>query len=256
LSQISLMILQNMGWILLIMMAVVIPGSAKTRIRAKFFGSGVLVTLCTPDGFEQDMYMKVDMKYGVFTHKEETYIFTPQPKFVSAKIKDETTGKTNPVTQMDVPENVQQNVDEAINHRMLTDTGKTHYIGLVHKGIAVTPALLGLIKEVNKDAAEENVKQLKLINPQALSKCISQSFSQAAIENMRFSAEERGFLRRPALDALQKNKVAIAFILMAGIGVFLILSGKVDLGRIFGKYLEDGTTAVGMISWLAGMRGR
>ena len=243
-SQLSLMLLQNMGWILLIMMAVVIPGSAKTRIRAKWFGNGVLVTLCTPDGFEKDMYMKVDMKYGLFTHKEETYIFTPQPKFVNGIVIDDKTNKEVEVPQVDVPIDIQANVNEAINHRMLTDTGKTHYIGLVHKGIAVTPALLGLIKKVNKNATGDNVKQLTLINPQSLSKCISQSFSQSALENMRFSAEERGFLRRPTLDALSKNKASIVFLLILVIGGYLLLSGRIDLDRIFGSYLEAGTTAI------------
>lgn len=236
LSQVSGLLIQVLPWAALIAFIVFMPGSAKTRMRAKFLRSGVIVTLCTPDGFEQDRFMKVDTKYGLFTQREETYIFTPQPKFVNKTIEDET-GKDVNVEQMDVPDNVKQNVDEAINHRSLTDTGKAHYIGLVNKGVAVTPALLALIKEVNSEASADKVKQITLITPQALSTCISQSFSQSALEYMRFSAEERGFLRRPVMDLLQKNKVSIVFLLLLVIGGYMIMSGKVDLGRIFGDYL-------------------
>ena len=233
LSQVSLLLIQVLPWAALIAFIVFMPGSAKTRMRAKFIRSGVLVTLCTPDGFEQDRFMKMDMKYGLFTHRDETYIFTPQPKFVKATDAD--TGEE--VEQMEAPINVKATMDEAINHRMLTDTGKAHYIGLVHKGIAVTPALLGLIKEVNSEAVADKVKQVTLITPQALSTCISQSFSQSALEYMRFSAEERGFLRRPVMDMLQKNKVSIVFLLLLVIGGYMIMSGKVDIGSIFGDYL-------------------
>lgn len=233
LSQVSGLLIQVLPWAALIAFIVFMPGSAKTRIRAKFLRSGVIVTLCTPDGFEQDRFMKVDTKYGLFTQREETYIFTPQPKFVKA---------TNPETdekeeQMEVPTNMKAIVDEAITHRTLTDTGKAHYSGLVHKGIAVTPALLELIKKVNSEASADKVKQITLITPQALSTCISQSFSQSALEYMRFSAEERGFLRRPVMDLLQKNKVSIVFLLLLVIGGYMIMSGKVDLSRIFGDYL-------------------
>ena len=244
LSQFSLLLLQMLPWVLLIALLVFLPGSAKTRLRAKLLRSGVIVTLCTPDGFEQDRFMKADMKYGLFTHREETYIFTPQPKFVK-----ETNPETNEKeTKVDVPDNVKQNMDEAINHRSLTDTGKTHYIGLVKKGVAVTPALLALIKKVNSKANPEKVKQINLITPQALSTCISQSFSQSALEYMRFSAEERGFLRKPLSDALQKNKVSIVFLILLVVGGYMIITGKVDLSRIFGKYL--GETAPALISSL------
>lgn len=223
------------------MLVTYIPRSAKARMHAKFARSGVLVTLCTPDGYEQDTFMKVDTKYGLFTYKDETYIFTPQPKFVTSEdVETEEKGED----QMDIPDNVKQNVDEAINHRSLTDTGKAHYIGLVNKGVAVTPALLELIKKVNQKASPDKVKQITLITPQTLSTCISQSFSQSALEYMRFSAEERGFLRRPLMDALQKNKVSIVLLMIIVIAGYMIITGKIDMTRIFGKYLGDATVSL------------
>lgn len=240
LSQVSFLLIQVLPWVAFVAFIVFMPDSAKTRIRAKFLRSGVLVTLCTPDGFEKDMFMKVDMKYGLFTHRDETYIFTPQPKY---KTPDPESKEEKEL--LDVPENVKKNVDEAINNRTLTDTGKAHYIGLTQKGIAVTPALLKLIKEVNSDASPDKVKLVTLITPQDLSTCISQSFSQSALEYMRFSAEERGFLRRPMMDALQRNKVSIVFLLLIVIAGYMVISGKIDLGRLFGKYLGDTTTSLG-----------
>ena len=203
------------------------PKSGWLRWVAKRSKTGTIVTLIHPDGFEQDLFMKADLNHGVFTKGEDTYIFTPNPRFVEEN-------QENPIN---IPVDQQKIIDEAIMHRSLTDTGKAHFTGLVSKGIAVTPAFLELIKKINYNAKTDNIKLLNLVEPQILKKYFPGTFSQALIQNIKFAAERRGFLRRPVQDFLSKNAMPIGIIIIIGIIGYMVLSGKIDLARIFGGFL-------------------
>jgi len=211
-------------------------------LKAKFAKAGVLVTLVFDDGFERDELMKVDLQSGIFTHGKETVIFTPDPVFVDEppKITDLSGTTVKGRKSVDVPIDQKKIIDEAILNRSFTDTGKAHYTCLISKGIAVTPTLLKLIKDVNSRADESKIYLGNLVEPQILKSYFKGTFSAATLQNMEFAAERRGFLRRPMQDFFDKNKISIVFVLLIVIVGYMILSGKVDLSRIFGGFLPGG----------------
>ena len=216
----------------LVLFILAIPGSGWTRIKAKMKKTGVIVTTCTDDGFEKDYVMKADLDHGIFSGKKETLVFTPEPKFVDREVEveneDGTTEKVKK-TMLDITTNKKKVIDEAIQHRSFTDTGLPHYTGLASKGIAVTPRLLALIKEVNMDAEEDQIRHFTLIEPHILKSYIRSTFSQQTIENIKFAAEQRGFLRKPMADGIKKYAIPIMLILVVGVAIWAILSGYIDL---------------------------
>ena len=105
------------------------PRSAKVRLKSKFKKTGAIVTLCYDDGYEKDEYMQVDIKHGIFTKGDDTYIFTPNPVFI-----EQGQGKGRPKKEaLELPFKTKEIIDEAVLKRSYTDTGKPHYIGLVKR---------------------------------------------------------------------------------------------------------------------------
>ena len=218
----------------IIFVYILLPGSARTRFKARYFArTGALVTLVTDDGFEVDKIMKVDLESGILTDGRKTIIFTPDPVFVDEILKDGTKKTVmEPTTQQ------KKTIDSAIQMRCFTDTGKPHYICLVNKGIAVSPELLGLIQKVDSRVTEKSViNQGDLVNPQILKTYFKGTFSASTLSNMEFAAERRGFLRRPMQDFLSKNALPLGMILIVVIIGYMLISGKIDIARIFGGVL-------------------
>ncbi|GAH12460.1 unnamed protein product, partial [marine sediment metagenome] len=114
-------------------------------------------------------------------------------------------------------------IDEAIQHRSFTDTGLPHYTGLASKGIAVTPQLLALIKEVDMDADENRIRFFQMVKPEILKSYIRATFSQQTIENIKFAAEQRGFLRKPMSDGLKKFAIPVMLLLVVGVAIWAVL---------------------------------
>lgn len=237
-------------WILFVLVAgllgyifLTMPKSGWVRWKAKRSKSGVIVTLCSADGFEEDRFMKADLDNGVFTtiKGEEAYVFTPNPKFATGDLNGESGqlagSRVQSQNSIDVSTEEQKIIDEAILHRSFSDTGKAHYTGLVTKGIAVTPKFLKLVKHLNDNVDEKKIYHIDLVDPQKLQNYFKGTFNMGMIRNITFAAEQRGFLRRPMQDFLGKNKFTIVFLLIIVLGGYMILSGKIDLGRIFGKYM-------------------
>lgn len=218
---------------------VLLPGSARTRFKARYFArSGALVTLVTDDGYEKDVMMKVDLESGILTDGKKTIIFTPNPVFADEVIEGETKKLMTPTTDK------KKTIDSAIQKRSFTDTGKAHYVCLVNKGIAVTPELLGLIQAVDNQVTEKSeINQGDLVDPQILKSYFKGTFSATTLTNMEFAAERRGFLRRPMQDFLSKNALPLGMILIVVIIGYMLISGKIDIARIFGGVLPGGATS-------------
>lgn len=220
----------------IIFLYVLLPGSARTRFKARYFAkTGALVTLVTDDGFEKDKIMKVDLENGILTDGRKTIIFTPNPVFADEVLDDGSTKKAmKPTTEQ------KKTIDSAIQKRSFTDTGKPHYVCLVNKGIAVTPELLGLIQAVDTwviGTDKSEIYQGDLVDPQILKSYFKGTFSAITLSNMEYAAERRGFLRRPMQDFLSKNALPIGMILIVIIVGYMFISGKIDIARIFGGVL-------------------
>ena len=216
----------------LFLFILMIPGSGWTRIKAKIKKTGAIVTVCTDDGFEKDYVMKADLDHGIFSGKKDTLVFTPEPKFVEVKIEviqEDGTPKKVKKTMLDIPIDSKKTIDEAIQHRSFTDTGLPHYTGLASKGIAVTPRLLALIQEVNTKVDEDRIRFFKPVEPHILKSYIRATFSQQTIENIKFAAEQRGFLRKPLSDGLKKFAIPVMLLLVVGVAIWAVLSGYIDL---------------------------
>ena len=216
----------------LVLFILVIPSSGWTRIKAKIKKTGAIVTVCTDDGFEKDYVMKADLDHGIFSGKKDALVFTPEPKFVETEVEvinDDGTTRKETKTMLDITTDSKKTIDEAIQHRSFTDTGLPHYTGLASKGIAVTPRLLALIKEVNTKVDEERIRFFKLVEPHILKSYIRATFSQQTIENIKFAAEQRGYLRKPLSDNLKKFAIPIMLILVVGVAIWAVLSGYIDL---------------------------
>ena len=216
----------------LVLFILMIPKSGWTRIKAKLKKTGAIVTICTDDGFERDHVMKANLDHGIFSGKKDTLVFTPEPKFVETNVEimkeDGTTEKVKK-TMLDISTSSKKTIDEAIQHRSFTDTGLPHYTGLASKGIAVTPRLLALIKEVNMKAKEGQIRYFTLVEPHILKSYIRSTFSQQTIENIKFAAEQRGFLRKPMADGLKKFAIPVMLIFVVGLAIWAVLSGYIDL---------------------------
>jgi len=221
---------------------VLLPGSARTRFKARYFArTGALVTLVTDDGFEVDKIMKVDLENGILTDGRKTIIFTPNPVFADEEFDfigpDGTVVKKTKQVLLPTTEQ-KKTVDSAILKRSISDTGKPHYTCLVNKGIAVSPELLGLIQAVDSRVTENGrVYQGDLVDPQILKSYFKGTFSAITLSNMEYAAERRGFLRRPMQDFLSKNALPIGMILIVIIVGYMFISGKIDIARIFGGVL-------------------
>lgn len=203
-----------------------IPASAKVRIKAKMAKSGVLVTLCGDDGFEHDSLMTAEMGHGLFSKGDETYVFTPDPKYVDDEENSEP--DENKVEKLEKSSDAKKLIDHAIQHRMFTDTGKPHFIGLISKGIAVTPALLKLIQDVNHNTDEKKIDQIDLIEPQILKTYIRRTFSDSMIQTLKFKHERMGELRRPMADAIKKL-LPWGLIIAAIIVIYLVLGSGIEV---------------------------
>ena len=216
----------------LVLFMLAIPGSGWTRIKAKLKKSGAIVTVCTDDGFEKDYVMKANLDHGIFSGKGKTLIFTPEPKFVENEVvvlDENQIPSTVKKTMLEIPIASKKIIDEAIQHRSFTDTGLPHYTGLASKGIAVTPQLLALIKEVDMNADENRIRFFQMVQPEILKSYIRATFSQQTIENIKFAAEQRGFLRKPMSDGLKKFAIPIMLLLVVGVAIWAVLSGYIDL---------------------------
>jgi len=216
----------------LFLIMLIIPSSGWTRIKAKLKKTGAIVTVCTDDGFEKDYVMKANLDHGIFSGKGETLIFTPEPKFVEGNVvvlDENAMPSTVNKTMLEIPIASKKIIDEAIQHRSFTDTGLPHYSGLASKGIAVTPQLLALIKEVDMKADENRIRFFQLVQPHILKSYIRATFSQQTIENIKFAAEQRGYLRKPLSDGIKKFALPVMLILVVGVAIWAVLSGYIDL---------------------------
>lgn len=213
------------------------PGSGWTRFKAKLKRTGVLVSLCGDDGFERDVIMKASMGHGIFSKGDSTYVFTPDPKYHEEEVEEKNPDGTTKLVKknmLEITTDQKKIIDEAIQKRMFTDTGKPHYVGLVSKGVAVTPELLALIQNVNKNAKENKINQIDLIEPQILKTYIRKTFSETLIDSLTFAAERKGYLRRPVQDFISKNKIPIGLLLICGLIAILILTGQIDISGLLG----------------------
>lgn len=219
--------------VLFILFVLAIPKSGWARIIAKRKKTGALVTLCSDDGFEKDYVMKADAQNGIFSGRKDTLVFTPDPQFVEEEVevvqKDGTTVlEKKPF--LDLTADKKKIMDEAIQTRSFTDTGLPHFTGLLTKRIAVTPRFLELIKKINRGFKEnDKVGLITLVEPHSLKSYFKGTFSQQMIENIKFAAERRGFLRKPIQDNLKKAAIPVMLILFILFVYWAISSGYIDL---------------------------
>lgn len=129
-----------------VIMTVLMPKSGWVRFRARLAREGVLVSLFTDEGFEKTELMKSDLGQGILSGNPVSYIFTPRPPVITQGDKE----------LVDLSEDVTANLNEALSHRLFTDTGKPLYLGYVGKSVGVTARLLKVIKDV------QGKKRLKL----------------------------------------------------------------------------------------------
>lgn len=219
---------------LLILLWILLPGSAKTRLSARLKGNCVLVSLFSDEGFEKTEVMYSDMGQGILTGNPVSYIFTPRPPTITEN------GKNHTYDLVEDPEGIKENLDEALSHRMYSDTGKPLYLAYIGKSVAVTPALLKIIAETNKkktlkiknkEETEVDVKKVTLLDPRTLKTYVSKTFSRSLIESIKLENQREGFLRRPVQDAIKKFGIPIILIVVIAIAA-LVLSGEIDLGQL------------------------
>jgi len=185
-----------------------LPGSAKTLLRARLSRSGSLVLLCDDDGYARLELMK-EAGMGVLRGNPTSYVFTPRP----AKI-----GEAG-----DVGEAERAVLEEAILHRHFTDCGKPLYIGYVGDSVAVTPRLLKLMREAGEGAGEDP-QGVELLDPRVIRSYLKYSFSPQLIDALALAHEQMAELRKPASTAL-KIAIPATAILIAIIVAYMLLQG-------------------------------
>lgn len=211
---------------LFFMLILFMPKSARIRLKARMKRKGILVTLFSDDGFERTELMQSDLGQGILTGNPTTYIFTPRPARIVKKVGRSKKG------YVDVAEDQKKNIDEAMLHRLVSDTGKMYLIGYIGKSLAITPKLLELIKKVNRRAIKEDVKELELLDPRILKQYMSTTISRSAIESLKFEHERIGYLRRPVSDKLRKLVLPIGLIVIILIFAYLFLTGDIDFSTL------------------------
>lgn len=223
-----------------ILMTVLLPKSGWIRLKARLSRDCVIVQLFTDEGFEKVELMKSDLGQGILSGNPISYIFTPRPPVIAEGDAKEL---------VDLSPDIKANLDEALTHRFITDTGKALFMGYVGKSVAVTPKLAKIIKEVHGkkklklkkktdeevDEAPIEVRLLTLLNPLLLKLYIGRTFTRSLIESIKAENERKGFLRKPAPMAfLSNNPIPIILILIVILVVGSVLTGGIDLQAMFG----------------------
>ena len=224
--------------VLFVMTWLLMPGSARTRFKARLKGNCVLVSLFSDEGFEKTEIMYSDLGQGILTGNPVSYLFTPRPPTIT-----ETTQTDEEKSEYDLatdPDEIKANLDEALLNRMYSDTGKPYYLAYIGKSVAVTPALLKIIADTNKkktlklkdgEEPKVEVKKITLLDPRTLKTYVSKTFSRSLIESIKLENQREGFLRRPVQDALKKFGVPFIVIVILILGA-LVLTGEIDLNAL------------------------
>ena len=209
----------------------IIPSSAWARIKAKLKRNCVIVVLFNDEGFEKTELMKSDLGQGIFSGNPISYIFTPRPTWSKIKVKVPNRKNKKTIEAIDISEKTQENLNEALTHRMITDTGKPIYYGYIGKSVAVTPRFLDIVKKVNKKA---NIfKTLELLDPRLLKVYVGKTLSPSLIETIKAENERKGYLRRPVSDTLKKMALPIGLLMIILVVGILLMTGQIDLSGIF-----------------------
>lgn len=203
----------------------IMPKSAWVRFKAKLRRSGVLVSLFTDEGFERTEIMRSDLGQGILSGNPVSYIFTPRPPVVTKRGKE--------LIDLNMSDDQERALSEALSHRLFSDTGKPLFLGYVGKSAAVTPKLLEIIKKTSRKKNPE-IKTLTLLDPRQLKLYIGKTFSRSLIESIKFENERKGYLRRPVKDFVSRMKLPIGIILIIAVLAFVLLSGGIDLSGILG----------------------
>ena len=199
-----------------------LPKSAMVRLKAKWRKKGVLVTLCSDAGFEETLLMQADMGAGIFSQGVETYVFTPSPPYVTEE----------GAKKLDLNDDVKKNLDEALQTRMFTDTGKPHYIGCGGTGVATTPKMLQKIREVNRRAKEDRVKTIDLLDPKLLKTYLEMSFPPELMKIIRFKHEKIGEDKKPVSDAIKRFALPGGIFVLIIIVLYMFSKGQIKLPSI------------------------
>ena len=114
---------------------------------------------------------------------------------------------------------------------MYSDTGKPLYLAYSGKSVAVTPALLAIIKKVSRRRRVDEVKKVELLDPRTLKVYMPKTFSRSLIESIKLENQREGYLRRPLEDKLKKFGIPFIVIIVLIIGA-LVLTGEIDLNSL------------------------
>ena len=215
-----------------ILMMVLMPKSGWIRFRARMSREGVLVSLFTDEGFEKTELMKSDLGQGILSGNPVSYIFTPRPPVITQDDKE----------LVDLSEDVTANLNEALSHRLFTDTGKPLYLGYVGKSVGVTPRLLKVIKDVQgqkrlklkkkegEDGKYIHVRLIEFLDPRCLKIWIGKTLSRSLIESIKAENERKGYLRKPApIEFLTKNPIPVIAIIIVILVGLAMASGNLDI---------------------------
>lgn len=218
-----------------VLMTLLLPKSGWVRLKARLRRDCVLVSLFSDEGFERTELMKSDLGQGILSGNPVSYIFTPRPPVIKQEDGKEL---------VDISTDMKANLDEALSHRLFTDTGKPLYIGYMGKSVAVTHRLLKVIKDVHggkrlrlkkkpdeeQKEEEVQVRLLELLDPRVLKLYISKTFSRSLIESIKAENERKGYLRKPApIEFLTKNPISIVLIILVILVAVAMFSGNLDI---------------------------
>ena len=227
-TQLLLLQISPYGFIICFMLfaalILALPKSAMVRLKAKWKKKGVLVTLCSDAGFEETRLMQADMGIGIFSDGNETYVFTPSPPYITE----------DGVNKLDLSNDMKKNLDEALQTRMFTDTGKPHYIGFAGTGVATTAKMLLQIKEVNKRAKDDKVQTLELLNPTLLKTYLELAFPPELMKIIKFKHEKIGEDKKPVQDAFRKWAIPGSLFVIIIIALYYLSKGNFKLPSILG----------------------
>jgi len=173
--------------------------------------------------------MKADMGSGIFSEGDETYVFTPSPPYI-----DEEDDAGNEVKKLDLDEKTKKNLDEALQTRMFTDTGKAHYIGFGGTGVATTAKMLQKIREVNRRAKEDKVSTIDLLDAKLLKTYLEMSFPPELMKIIRFKHEKIGEDKKPVQDAIRKWAIPGSLFVIIIIVIYMASKGQLKLPSVLG----------------------
>jgi len=204
----------------LVILWFLLPGSAKTLLKARVKRSGSLVFLANDDGYTRVELMSETPGMGILKGNPTSYVFTPRPTYVGVGDGDE--------QQIGIPEDERAVLDELILHRQFMDVGKPVYFGYVGKSVAVTPRFLEAMKTVKRrrlrGEEESEFRRLQLLDPRVIKTYMPWTFNQSLIDTLTFAHERMAELRKPLRGAL-KVAIPITAILIIVLIAYMLLQG-------------------------------